>query len=896
MVFTRRVMLVLACTALIFIVADRPLLWSFSGYGLPAPLPVIDARHGDLPSKDIDHVHATQWKAFDCYLTFNPSLMATWNPATGTPRSLYRQDGFLTKPSAERPETIVKKFLRANRALYRLSGADLDTLAVSGYSESKGSPGVSRHIRQSLTHIALDQRWQGRQVYPATLMATLTGDGRLAGITGDVVPGLSKAVNATVPRLNPRDALRKAAAAVGAPYDENRHRPLGSPKGPEQRQYFSRSGAFNADVPIRLIYYPVSRSSVRLAWEVFAGKAGQPYNYQVFVDARNGEILKRQNVTRLDVPQWLVYGSLVGTSAVHPGYDVRPLDSPCPMTPGPSTPNGAQAAQASASLIQTKGDPIASPSGWLYEPDYTSSDTYPLLRPLSISGNNVRVAADVNGNEDFIDDPIAPDWVDMGGVQTRQYGFPADLSSAPGTSGNRKAGAVNAFFWANWYHDRLFVLGFDEGAGNFQKRNYGSVGLGDDPMVVLVQHPLTLNNSGIIPFPDGMVPLLVASTFTGPEPDRDAALDQQIFLHELTHGLTTRIAGGPNVVGLSGSMQAQALGEGFGDWYALTLLSSPGQNPSRPCGMAGWSGYHLYKDVPLAAGLPPFTFAFEDNFYYGLRRYPYSTDRAKSPLTLADIDPGQYNDDGVPQSPLWVQLNNYVIANAGTALPVDEIHFVGEIWALALWNVRARLIGTLGWDYGNEMALQLVTDSLFFLPESPTFIDARDALLMADRARTGGAYVCAIWYGFAERGLGYGAVTPGNGTTAGTREDFGLPPGCKSSPQCPDLVVQSIAPPAWDAASSESVITAEIRNVGNAEAPPTLARVVDWGTLYDTGAPYNDVVETPALQAGQTVTVTFRLRNWVLRPQSRLEVTADYKHELVECFDENNAKEFRNGN
>ena len=128
------------------------------GHGLPAPLPVIDARHANPPRSDIDHVRASQWKTFDRYLTYHPSLTATWNPLTGTPRSLYKRDGFLTTPSTDKPDVIVRAFLRANLALYRLSKADLAALAMSGHSVSKGSPRIRRLVKHSLTPVALDQR------------------------------------------------------------------------------------------------------------------------------------------------------------------------------------------------------------------------------------------------------------------------------------------------------------------------------------------------------------------------------------------------------------------------------------------------------------------------------------------------------------------------------------------------------------------------------------------------------------------------------------------------------------------------------------------------------------------------------------------------------------------
>lgn len=43
-------------------------------------------------------------------------------------------------------------------------------------------------------------------------------------------------------------------------------------------------------------------------------------------------------------------------------------------------------------------------------------------------------------------------------------------------------------------------------------------------------------------------------------------------------------------------------------------------------------------------------------------------------------------------------------------------------------------------------------------PCNPTFIQARDAILDADLALTGGENACEIWKGFSKRGLGVNAV------------------------------------------------------------------------------------------------------------------------------------------
>lgn len=43
-------------------------------------------------------------------------------------------------------------------------------------------------------------------------------------------------------------------------------------------------------------------------------------------------------------------------------------------------------------------------------------------------------------------------------------------------------------------------------------------------------------------------------------------------------------------------------------------------------------------------------------------------------------------------------------------------------------------------------------------PCNPTFVSARDAIVDADEALTGGDNACEIWTAFAKRGLGEGAV------------------------------------------------------------------------------------------------------------------------------------------
>jgi hypothetical protein len=136
------------------------------------------------------------------------------------------------------------------------------------------------------------------------------------------------------------------------------------------------------------------------------------------------------------------------------------------------------------------------------------------------------------------------------------------------------------------------------------------------------------------------------------------------------------------------------------------------------------------------------------NYYSGVRRYPYSTDVARNPLTFRAIDPFQSGSDS------------------------GEVHNQGEVWCSALWEVRANLIGRYGWRTGNELALLLATDGMRLSPVNPDFLQARDALLLSDMIESGGRNQREIWAGFAKRGMGINAIASPSWTTVGVVESY----------------------------------------------------------------------------------------------------------------------------
>ncbi|MEM6964507.1 MAG: T9SS-dependent M36 family metallopeptidase [Bacteroidota bacterium] len=211
---------------------------------------------------------------------------------------------------------------------------------------------------------------------------------------------------------------------------------------------------------------------------------------------------------------------------------------------------------------------------------------------------------------------------------------------------------------------------------------------------------------------------------------RDADYDNGVIVHEYTHGISSRLTGGPNQGGcLSNFEQA---GEGWSDWFALVMQTTSADNAEEPRGIGTYS-----INQPTNGD--------------GIRDFPYSRDMSVDPHTYADI-----NDVSVP-------------------------HGVGSVWAVMIWDLYWNLVDVYGFDDdlyngegGNNRAMQLVLDGLKLQACNPTFLDARDAILAADEANYDGIHRCLIWETFARRGLGVNAQEEGI-------ENFEVPWSCDNS-------------------------------------------------------------------------------------------------------------------
>ncbi|KAK5672984.1 hypothetical protein QVD99_000461 [Batrachochytrium dendrobatidis] len=413
----------------------------------------------------------------------------------------------------------------------------------------------------------------------------------------------------------------------------------------------------------------------------------------VFVDDITGSILGASN--------WMSSLSIVSKDDISSGLQKRQKSTIQPVS-YLIVPLGGRDIRTSVGtqLVQNPEDLVASPLGW-HNTDNGIGNI------ASTFGNNV-IAQENRKNQPNPILGLRPS------VNTFSFQFSVnDIKQSPEEYAD--ASIVNTFAMTNLYHDILYQYGFTEAAGNFQVNNFGRGGKGGDPVIANVQDGSGVNNANFATPPDGQAGIMRMFIFTSATPNRDGALENSVALHELTHGLSNRLTGGPANANCLSSTIALGLGEGWSDVVALSLevLPTDTRNDDRVMGAY-----------------------VTNNPKRGIRLFPYSTNMNNNPHTYADV------------------LRN------------SNRHYIGEIWASMLWELYWNLVEKLGFSTnikdgaksgkGNTVFLQLIVDGMKLQPCNPTFIQARNAIVRADRVANNGTNFCLIATAFAKRGLGQG--------------------------------------------------------------------------------------------------------------------------------------------
>jgi hypothetical protein len=681
---------------------------------------------------------------------------------TGGPDVIRSDRGVLAGTVRGRGDAaLARGFLRRHAGAVGMTPRQIDAMRILG--ESGGG-------RSGLRMVRLQQRIHGAPVFQGDLRAVFDRQGGLVRVVGRVVPAIDESLVPKATGLMGADAALVAALrTLGLEVHPGGLRVVpaaagGRVAGPAEVLVEADDERIARPVPSWRVYFPLGPGVAVPAWAQVVRTSG-PGAWYTVVDGRTGTLLYRKNLLARASTQEARF-------SVYARADGRPADNPAPGSPNSLLPgSGTQFPSISRRIVGmlARQDPVASPDGWIPDGGDTTTgnnaDVYlsrhsflgPDIGSLDRDGRPVGNPDAFGRNRDFL------------GSTPRDFSYaPAPLGSDPAagddpnTAPFQRGALTHAFYLANHYHDLMYAFGWDEASGNMQADNFGRGGLGGDPVDVALQYDADFDygeDAFAICEPDGLSPLAAFAIFHSAEPERETALEAETVLHELTHHLTCRLIG--DAAGLNWG-PGGGLAEGWSDFYAQAILfDRPGDDPVLQYAA---SPYIMYgADLNR---MPANTFT--DNYVYGIRRFPTTTDNSINPLTWADADPVTYDmSGGFPPSPYrWEDFG------------ASEFHNLGEIWAVTLWEARARIIAAHGGDVaaGNAATLQVVTDALKLTPLDPTIVEARDAILDADCAGSGCAHEEAIWAGFADRGLGYGAhASRAIATRVGVRESFAPP-------------------------------------------------------------------------------------------------------------------------
>lgn len=717
-----------------------------------------------------------------------PHLAVDFDPISQAPRWIASTSGFLTDEqsalAAQDADAPIRKFIEQHQSVFGHGTEALDRARrVTDYTTPRSSS------RKVVWHQQLD----GIDIFEAVFQANLTASSTLINVGSQFISQPEKAAGArdratllAAPPVSATQAVAAAGQNVGEKVIATAVRPMGPPEAqPDRRQQFRAT--MLTDAGARLIWVPMDATTLRLAWDVTLISRSRGEMYRVLVDAETAAVLVRHSLTAYN------------TEAT---YRVFTTESPTPFSPGHESPSSLQPAPVQRVNVTTSAlSPLASPGGWIP------------AGSLTTSGNNTETYTDTNA-DDLADLPLTT------GSADRVFDFPLDLNQEPWA--NKDASVTQLFYWTNFAHDRLYDLGFTEAAGNFQLDNFGRGGEGNDPVNAEAQDGSGTNNANFSTPVDGGRGRMQMFNWTGPTPDRDGSFEAEVVLHEYAHGLSNRLVGGPSVT--ISALSTRGMGEGWSDFYGMALTAEAQDNPH-----GNWArgGYSRYQGGDW----------FSENYYYGARRYSYSTDMRKNPHTFRDIDPTQVNwHPEVPRNPTFAATQD-----------ATQVHYQGTVWCTFLWELRANLILKHGFAIGNERALFLVTEGMKLCPANPNFVQARDGILQAVLVHHAGD-LGEVWTAFAKRGLGDEATAPISTTTTGLTESFTVPDTLEISDRSGWNVVGNKGGP-----FTPAVQTLTLRNDGAESLSWSASSDATWLNCSPSSgslAPGAEVVVTVHVQAG----------------------------------------------
>lgn len=382
------------------------------------------------------------------------------------------------------------------------------------------------------------QQYKGIPIFQAATTVRFTPDGALHEVVGQNIT-ISNDIKAA-PALSVKQAVLRAAEFVATPNpnDEGKKDQFGEPmhftpvdisgflpkviatftEKPDQPTVLE-AGPFGDAFKARLLWFPLGNQT-KLSWEVIVTMPNYTEQYRVIVDAENGEILYSHQLVHYVAARGNVY-------PVDGGGTRQMIDFPRALSDYGIPP------------IHQHG---RFPSG--------VADTWVAVD--GTEGNCVKAQLDT-------------------GATFKGFGSPI-VEFKPGDAAGSDQRLLNLFYFNCYMHDFFYLLGFTEEQANFQQDNFDRGGYPTGDRVNAIVHPGAVWRTANMSTPiDGESPTMNMGLVT--TTNRHTALDSTVVFHEYTHGVTSRLVGGPAAVsaGALEKPQSKGMGEGWCDYIACTI-------------------------------------------------------------------------------------------------------------------------------------------------------------------------------------------------------------------------------------------------------------------------------------------------------------------------------------
>ncbi len=719
------------------------------------------------------------------------------------------------------PEQIARDALEARAAEFGLRQADLDEIALSDRYQSRNN---------GVWHVWLQQHIDGLPVSLALANANISRDGTLLSLHSRMSSDAASRTVARTPTLSAIQAIESYARVRGL---DRSVAPVPVLRVSDEQLSFSPGSIAQDEIPAKLSWLE-HKDRLHLVWDIVVREQPGPDWFNAFVDAHSGEILMAVNWTQH--ASYRVFPDPLESPAQGPDQLVLDPEDPQASPLGWHDTGTTQFTDTRGNNVLAQEDTDANNSGGR-RPDggpglifdfpidlatqqpteyedfaitnlfFWNNRIHDILWHHGFDEPSGNFQTNNFGRGGLGNDAVRADAQDGSGTNNANFGTPPDGSpprmqmfvwtgSAPATlrvdapaasAGDYPVAAAG--FGANLGNpgtSGAFELVSDgsanpaEGCGALTGFTPGNIALVRRGTCEFGAKALNAENAGAsavivinnvdgnatismgagavgnqVTIPSAMIgkvngDLIVAdlgATVTGrlfqlsdPGLNRDSDLDAGVIAHEYGHGLSNRLTGGPSQAScLFGNQQA---GEGWSDFLALWFTARADDVLDAPRGVGS---YLIFQELTPGAGIRPAPYTRDLN----LNSFTYESVRA-----------------------------------SGISVP----HGVGTVFNTAVWDMYLNLVEKHGFDPdfingsgGNNIALQLVIDGMKLQPCGPTFLDTRDAMLLADQVNNASANQCEIWDAFARRGMGVDALDGGSSNTLNVTNGFELPEQCQPS-------------------------------------------------------------------------------------------------------------------